>query len=197
MRNGDLFFNAWTDSHEDLVAINNLRDNRDGNFARVEFSPKDKADLDKPEKYKLVVDEARKPDWFDEAMEVKTVDRLKSIIARMVVNDERKMLCGGAYILGSKAKIGSVKNARIVAMMGKAEAGSVSGSSQISDVWGSAKISDVRDSATISGVWGSATISDVGDSATISDVRDSAKISDVRDSATIEKDRRINKESWK
>lgn len=53
MKNGDIIYNPYTDAHEDLVALHNLRDNREGKFARVEFKPDDPTDLDKPEKYKL------------------------------------------------------------------------------------------------------------------------------------------------
>jgi len=88
MRNGDLLYSPWTESHSDLIRMNNIKEGPRINFARVEFFPENKDDFDKPEKYKLKIDEERTPDWFDDAMKEKTIEKLQSVIRRMIVSGD-------------------------------------------------------------------------------------------------------------
>jgi hypothetical protein len=178
-----LLRNAWTDSHSDLIEIFNLKDNDRLSFARVEFSPKDTKDIASPDAYQLTIDEGRCPAWFDAEKQEACANQMRGWVKAMIVTKDRKMLCGGAYIIAGTAKIGAVKNCYIPAILGSANIGDVYGSANIGDVYGSANIGDVYDSANIGSV---------RDSANIGYVCDSAKIGYVYGSAKILNDRRKN-----
>ena len=162
-KNGDLHFNLWTDSHEDLIQLFALRDNREGNFARVEFTPKDPADLDKPEKYHLKIDEARGPDWFDESMKAKIVGRLRRVIESMIVRGEVVCLIGGVHILATGAKISFIKNCRIVAMLGSSNVGEMLGSSNVVALLDSSKVGEMRGSSNVGKMRGSSKVGEMWD----------------------------------
>ena len=118
LKNGDVLLNPYTDSHEELIKMFNLRDNRLGNFARVEFKPPTPEGLTQPDLYKLRIDEEAEPDWFDEAMKEKTTEHLRGVIKRMIIDSDAAILCGGVYILIKGARVDLVKAARIVVLSG-------------------------------------------------------------------------------
>ena len=140
MRNGDLLWNPYTDSHEDLIALNNLRDTREGAFVRVEFSPPSTEDLAKPATYKLKVDQDTRPAWFTPARLDKAADKMRSIVKRMIVDRPVVGLCGGSYILAAGANVSWVKAVRIIAVCDSARIGRVFDSARIESVCGSARI---------------------------------------------------------
>jgi len=180
LRNGDILHDNYTDSHEDLINFYGLSDNGEpslNRFVRVEYTPKDVKDYDKPSKYVMKVDESETPAWFEEVRE-SVQDKLDSLIKRMIIKDDKKKcLLSGCYILTGKAKLQYIRNTRIVAMYDSA---------QIKYVYDSAQIKYVCDSAQIESVYGSAQIKYVCDSAQIKYVCDSAQIKYVCDSAQIE-----------
>ena len=156
-RTGKLYHSPWTDSHEELITIFDLRDNRVGNLCRVEFKPADKAYLDKLDKYKLRIDEERTPDWFTESKQEKVTAELRGIVSRMIIDKPVKLLFGGSYIITKGATIEEVNYVRILCLCG----------GTINAVYGGT-IEDVR-GGTINAVCGG-TIEDVR-GGTIEDVR--------------------------
>jgi hypothetical protein len=177
MKSGEILCDPeHTDSHEDLLVANNIRDGhaQRGRFARIEFTPpphdQDITDLSL---WKAKIDESEVPEWFDR---VSVREKMEAIVRRMIVDDERPLLLGGCWIVVGDAKIRKVLGARLVMVWGNATVSHVRGNATVSDVWGNATVSDVRGNATVSDVGGNATVSDVGDNATVSHVRDNAKI---------------------
>ena len=153
-----LLMSPWTESHSDLIAMNDLRDDGKLRFARVEFSPPSYAELHLPEKYALRIDERRTPDWFDEEMKAAVADKMRGYIKSIIVTDDRKILIGGQFIVCGQAKICEVKTCAIQSVSGSASIGSVYGSARIDFVYGSASIDYVYGSASIGFVSGSASI---------------------------------------
>ena len=116
-RQGEIFCNPLLDSHEDLIDLFQLKDNRMDHFVRVEFSPVEKINLDKIEKYIFRVDEESTPKWFDEELKDKTICKLKDILKKIIITENRKILVDGAYIL-SGCKIEKITECRVVALCG-------------------------------------------------------------------------------
>ena len=105
-----LLMSPATESHSELEQHFKLKDGARLNYAKVEFSPKDFSTAHRVETYKLYIDEARTPDWFDEEIKTKVIEKMISYVKTLIVNDERKTLDGGQWILGPKSKIGIAKN---------------------------------------------------------------------------------------
>ncbi len=213
--NGDLLHNPWTDSHEDLVRIFKLNDTAtpsgEPRFARVEFKPESPDDLDKPSAYLLSIDERRTPEWFTDELKTKTSDRLRIIIAGMIVSGEADLLCGGAYILAAGAKVATVKNAYVHVMMKGSKVGEMRGSSKVGEMWESSnvgemressKVGEMRGSSNVGVMWGSSKVgvmwesSNVGvmrESSNVGVMRGSSKVGVMRGSSKVENDNRTVK----
>ena len=153
MANGDLLHNPWTDSHEDLVRLfkpNDTATTRDEpRFARVEFKPDEPTDLADISKYKLNIDELRKPEWFDAAMEAKTIEKLKLMVSGMIITGAVDLICGGVFILGKGAKVSSAKAVKIVAMLADSKVGEMWGSSNVGVMRESSKVGEMRGSSKV------------------------------------------------
>ena len=185
LKNGDLLWNPYTDSHEDLVVINNLRDKRGDEFARVEFSPPDLSQMDKPDTYKLKLDQERTPDWWTAKLAEKISDNMRGIVRRMIISGDATMLCGGAYILTSGAKISTIKHARLLVIMGSAQVDYISGSAQVTNISGSAKVGNISGSAKVDYISGSAQVTNIYGSAQVDYISGSAKVDYISGSAKV------------
>jgi len=123
-KDGTVFHHELTDSHELLIDHFGLKEGdaagfAHANFVRVEFYPDGKADIAKPEKYRLRVDERETPVWFTEEIRQTATATLTAIIEKMIVRDERRVLLGGAWIFDG----GTVYRAcgiRLIAAINKA-----------------------------------------------------------------------------
>jgi len=121
-RNGDIFTADETDSHEVLIAAHGFIDSGSPlaarSWVRVEFTPPDKVEeiLD-PTKWELRVDEVGAPDWWDEKKDSVRSD-LWSRVKRCIVNDERKCLIGGVWILLPGSKVHQMVGSRIISAAG-------------------------------------------------------------------------------
>jgi hypothetical protein len=161
-----LLLSPWTDSHSDLIALHNLRDDGKLRFARIEYSPPDMSAAHRPETYKLKIDEERTPDWFDKDMKEAVTEKMQAHIKTLIVTGDVALLMGGQFIIAPGAKIGAVKNSFVVSVL-DARIDSVYGSARIGYVYGSARIDSVSGSARIDSVYDSASIGYVSDSASI------------------------------
>ena len=197
LKNGDIICDPeHTDSHSDLVAAFNLRDDNQhiDRFVKVEFTPPINAEnlpnYSDFANYDFRVDERGEPYWFGEVRE-RAIEKLRDRVARMIVTESRPMLLGGCWIIGGHAQIARLNSGRVVSLSDRAKIGDVYGTAQIGNVYGAAKIGDVYDRAKISDVYGTAQIGNVYGAAQIDHVFDRAKISDVYGAAQIVTDHRI------
>src|SRR5690242_14432845 len=96
---GDVLYNLWTDSHEDLVKLFKLNDTatprNEPRFARIEFCPDDTRHMDDLSKYKLNIDEARCPEWFNEKLKNKVIAKLTIVVSGIIIKGDADLLCGG------------------------------------------------------------------------------------------------------
>ena len=185
MRNHDVLFNLQTDSHEDLIALHNLRDNRDGNFARVEFHPNEPTDLDKPDKYHLTIDEQRCPGWFDQDLKDKVAQRLLGVVRSMLITGDATCLIGGAYILATGAKVSFIKNCRIVAMLDSSNVGEMLDSSKVGEMRGSSNVGEMRGSSNVGTMWDGSKVGEMRDSSNVGTMWDSSKVVTMLDSSNV------------
>lgn len=200
MKNGDVLWNPYTDSHEELIKINNLRDTMEDRFCRIEFFPKKHSDYDKPETYKLKVDQATPdqaaPYWFTEGMRIKTADGLRAIVKRMIVTTHVGMLCGGSYILAGAAIVQAVRSCAIKVMMGSScvdymlgasTVGKMLESSRVGLMWESSRVGEMHDSSTVGQMCGLSKILEMRETSTVEEMRDSAKVEEMSHTVKIGK----------
>ncbi len=176
-----------TDSHEDMIAALELKDDREfaRDWIRVEFCPEDDK-FEDVDAYKLRVDEKTTRVWFDDDRRAEAENYLRDRIRDMIVKTDRKMLLGGCWIIGGETHVEMIKTSRVIRVGDSARIDSVGDSARIDSVGDSTRIGCVGDSARIDSVGGSARIDRVGGSARIDRVWDSARIGCVGGSARID-----------
>jgi len=113
---GSVLHDEMTDSHEDLIAMNNLKD--DGSvlsrmWVRVEFVPKSFREAQNPENWVLSLDESSTPHWW-ENVEEQARASLWNIVKRSIVCDHRKCLSVGTWMFMPGANIRKVIGGRIL-----------------------------------------------------------------------------------
>ena len=142
-----LLMSPWTESHEDLVTIHNLRDNR-LNFARVEFTPESLSTAHQVETYKLRIDEERTPEWFDADMKSAVVEKLSVYIKSIIVTGDVCLLIGGQFVVGPGVTIETAKSCIINVLAG----------GTVRNVLAGGTVSDVRDGGTVRNVLAGGTV---------------------------------------
>ena len=186
--------NAWTDSHDDLVELFNLRDNNREAFARVEFCPKKPDTMDQPDTYVLTIDEQRCPEWFDDDLKAKVSNRMRGWVKAMIVSGDVSMLCGGAYILAKGAKVKGVKSALIHVMMPgsnvgemweSSKVGVMRESSNVGVMWGSSKVGVMWESSKVGSMLGSSKVGEMWESSKVGEMRESSNVGSMRESSNV------------
>jgi len=108
-----LLMSPWTESHSELCIIHKIKDGPRLTFARVEFLPDNMNNAHLVEKYKLTIDEARTPDWFDDEMKEKVAEKMAAYVKSIIVTGDVELLIGGQFIIAPGAKA-SCKSALIM-----------------------------------------------------------------------------------
>src|SRR3972149_3529846 len=101
MENGDLLFNKFTISHEDLIDEFNIKDNGNDRFVRLEYRPKGMPH--EADNYELIIDENVKPEWVTDFIIENTKEKFKRVLESMIITDSRKIINGDAVILCGNA----------------------------------------------------------------------------------------------
>ena len=107
-----------TDSHSDLIAVHNLRDDGKLRFARVEYSPKDTKTAHLVETYALKIDEERTPEWFDDDMKKAVAEKLAAIVKVMIVPKSGMTVLGGSWIVPPDFEVSVGPMTRIIVNSG-------------------------------------------------------------------------------
>ena len=100
-RTGKVHHHWCTDSHEEIVAIFGLRDDRD-HICRVEYSSTT-GDVHDINTYALKVDESDAPGWWTVEIAERAEKELRSVVERSIITEDRPILLPGVYILGEVA----------------------------------------------------------------------------------------------
>ena len=82
-----LLMSPVTESHSDLEQLLNLKDGARLNYAKIEFTPKDFSTAHRVETYKLYIDEARTPDWFNDEIKTKVIEKMSKTDTKLSYND--------------------------------------------------------------------------------------------------------------
>ena len=113
-----LLISPWTESHSEIETIFKLQEGKSLKLAKVEFSPGDMAKAYLVEKYKLTIDEDRKPEWFDAEMKERVAEKMAAYIKSIIIHGDVELLIGGQFIIAPDAKIQSANCMVISAMCG-------------------------------------------------------------------------------
>ena len=115
-RTGELYHHWSTDAHEDIIEMFNLKE---AHICRVEYTPS-AGDYTDSGQYVLRVDETEKPPWFEEFRE-RTETALKRIVEAMMVRKNRRVLCGGRWVLVGEVEIGRCLDGCFIHQAGHAQ----------------------------------------------------------------------------
>ena len=181
---GRLVHNPWTDSHEDLVRIFKLRDERD-NIARVEFTPPAIEDWTIPENYVLRIDEARTPDWLTDEVRETHIKTLRDIIRSMIVSGDADLLCGGAYIIASGAKVACIKSALVHVMWDTSKVGEMRGTSSVGVMWDTSKVGEMRDTSSVGVMWGTSSVGEMRGASSVGEMRGASSVGTMLDTSKV------------
>lgn len=107
-----------TDSHSDLIAAHELRDDGMLRFARIEYAPADASKAHCLDCYRLRIDEERTPEWFDDDMKAAVAAKMAEIVKAMIVTKTGITLLGGAWIVPPGFVVSVGPMTRIVANSG-------------------------------------------------------------------------------
>ena len=113
---GELLHSDVTDSHEALIAARGLRDGHAqlGRFVRVELVwPDDPERIADVEAWTLHLDEPSAPDWWTDDVQADCARRLRAVVARELLADERACVLGGCWVVLPGARLGRLVGGRI------------------------------------------------------------------------------------
>ena len=185
LKNGDLIWSPFTDSHSVLESANNVRDNSIDNMAKLEFYPPEPKMLADVDSYTLRIDEERRPAWLTNAKEEKARDKMRSIALRMIIKDERSTVLGGCWILADSARVKSLHSARVIAMMGSSQVGEMRESSQVGEMWESSQVGEMRESSRVGEMLGSSQVGDMRGSSRVGVMWGSSQVGEMLESSQV------------
>ncbi len=142
--NGDILTSTVNDSHEDIIAANNISESIAGkiNIVRVEYTSETLPDIDT---YQLNIDQDIIPDWFDEPMRERVADTMRGMVSRMIIKDGvHACLLGGKWIItGENTVVKKLSHGYVVLI-----------NSGLLEVCVGGTVNEVRDGGTVNRVWG-------------------------------------------
>ena len=196
-RQGEVLYNQFIDSHETLVQIFKLRDDKPMNyFVRCEFYPQDDNDMGDADKYELRVDENFIPEWFEEFRENVT-NKMRTIIKNMIVTGDRDCLIGGAYIL-KNAKVGFLNYCRIVwasnstvnEMRDNSTVNKMLDNSTVNEMRGNSTVNEMRGNSTVNQMLGNSTVKEMWGNSTVKEMLGNSTVNKMWDNSTVKNDKR-------
>jgi len=180
-----LLMSAWTEHHSELIQIHNLHDGARLSFARVEFKPQSMSTADKPETYKLRIDEDRTPEWFDDEMKEAVSGRMRDYIKSIIITEDRGFLIGGQFILSGKVSIQISRCCVIQAMLDSSKVGTMLGSSQVGAMCDSSKVGAMYDSSQVGTMLGSSKVGTMLGSSQVGTMWDSSQVGTMLGSSQV------------
>ena len=182
LKNGDVLHNEFIDSHEDIITINGLKDNKTESFVRVEYLPT--GELWEIGKYKLSVDEPQTPEWFDKVKD-KAERKLKAIINRMIISVDTPMVVGRRIIVKPGVKILSIrqtvidvlyKDSRVNVMWGNSQVNVMRGNSQVNKMWENSRVNEM---------WGNSRVNEMRENSQVNVMRENSQVNEMRENSQV------------
>jgi hypothetical protein len=152
-------------------------------FCRIEYIPRDLKKITDFSTWKFVVDEETRPDWLDEE---RVKSSLNERVKRMFIDDERRNLSKGCWILLSNAHVKTVKNACIKYMLGKSKVDSMHDSSRVLAMFDSSNVDSMHDSSSVFAMYDFSRVEYMCDSSRVEYMRDSSSVGKMFDSSRVE-----------
>ena len=169
-----IFRPQFTDSHQDLVESCGLADYN--GYVKWEFKCPSGGEADIGS-YLLSV--TGDQDWFIPSVRARLYDRVKAKVKKMmIIDDDRKILVGGCYILGGNATVTRVTGSRIVAMVGNSRIRILTDST-VDNMRDTSSVGQVYGSSTIGSMAGNSNVQSLTDYATVVQMTDDSKITDM------------------
>src|SRR3990167_5932918 len=195
-KNGDIYYNPMTDSHEDLVAEKELDDtvvlsSVKRNWVRFEYTSDNLADL---KTYMLKIDESSSPTWCDKEFLENLEDKSKNIVKAMILHKvEKKILVGGCWLLTGGSIIDKVVNVRIILLESSSvkqmwESSSVKqmwGSSSVNEMWGSSSVNQMRGSSSVNEMLESSSVNEMLESSSVNEMLGSSSVNEMLGSSSV------------
>ena len=184
------------DSHSDLLESLGIKDDYFGAtnvFVRAELVPvNDEWWIDpaeEPDKWRFVVDQDMRPEWFDESEHEKIF--LEAVCGwwkeHVLVDQKLEELSSGYYLLKRcevKKLLNDVKvlldssqvgkmwdSSQVGKMRGSSQVGEMWDSSQVGTMWGSSQVDEMRGSSQVGTMWGSSQVGTMRDRSTARDFK--------------------------
>jgi len=121
LENGKVICDPRVDSHNTLIETNGLQN---AEFVKFEYiPPKELNKINDFNSWRFVLNISPVPYWWNDCIKEQTKKKLWNTISDMMVNNHRKLLKNGTYILLDGAVVDDVSNSRIVYMLGNARVG--------------------------------------------------------------------------
>ena len=173
----DVIISEYTDSHRSIMALMGLKTTplQYREFAAFEYSPDSMRDLANIEKYKLTVDYMYSPAWWEER-KTAILKYLNSYLRRIIVDDDRKILLGGRWILKANASVDIVENAFIIAMYNSSYINQMFQSSRVGEMYDSSQINEMYDSSSVGQMFDTTRICKMYDLNRVTKMCDSSRI---------------------
>ena len=132
---GSLIHDIHTTSHEDLIQLHGLSDDKKGRFAKLEYTSENLFDLST---YELRVDEDIRPKWLTDSMLEDAERKLHQIVKKRIITEDRKLLMGGIFVVAEGVKIGMVRNA-IIEIIKNSTVNLMRDNSTVNEMWENSK----------------------------------------------------------
>ena len=188
------------DSHSDLLESLGINDDYFGAtnvFVRAELVPVNNEwwidPAEEPDKWRFVVDQDMRPEWFDESEHEKI---FREAVCgwwkeHVLVDQKLEKLSSGYYRLKRcevKVLLNDVKalldSSRVGMMWNSSQVGVMRDSSQVGEMRDSSQVGEMRDSSRVGMMWNSSQVGVMRDSSQVGEMRDSSQVGVMWDRST-------------
>ena len=175
------------DSHSDLLESLGIKDDYFGAtnvFVRAELVPvNDEWWIDpaeEPDKWRFVVDQDMRPEWFDESEHEKIF--LEAVCGwwkeHVLVDQKLEELSSGYYLL-KRCEVKKLLN-DVKVLLDSSQVGKMWDSSQVGKMRGSSQVGEMWDSSQVGTMWGSSQVDEMRGSSQVGTMRDRSTARDFK-----------------
>ena len=180
------------DSHSDLLESLGINDDYFGAtnvFVRAELVPVNNEwwidPAEEPDKWRFVVDQDMRPEWFDESEHEKI---FREAVCgwwkeHVLVDQKLEKLSSGYYRLKRcevKALLNDVK-----VLLDSSQVGKMFDSSQVGKMFDSSQVGKMFDSSQVGEMWESSQVGEMRDSSQVGEMRDSSQVGKMWESSQV------------
>jgi len=213
---GEVLHDIHTTSHEDLINLFGLNDDKAGRFCKLEYTSENLFDLST---YSLRADEDIKPEWVTDAMLEAAEKKLHQIVRKRIITEDRELLMGGIFVVAEDVKINNVRNAVIEVirnsivnvmqdnstvnemwgnstvkeMQGNSTVNVMQGNSTVNVMQGNSTVNVMWGNSTVNVMWGNSTVNVMWGNSTVNVMQDNSTVNEMWGNSTVKNDQRLKK----